>query len=143
MKLKDKGPVIAPPILAGWAQTVSLEIQSWPGIVCATHWLFGNPTVVDGTDFHVGETELGHIHLGGEIHLVLTKALKMAVISSGLAQPFRWDANFVQFPIDSRHSAQHALWLFRLAYDRINGSSESDLLNAMEGANALAGHVSK
>ncbi len=143
MKLKDKGPVIAPPVLAGWAQSVSLEIQSWPDIVCATHWLFGNPTVVDGTDFYVGETELGHIHLGGEIHLVLSKALKKAVIDAGFAQPFRWDANFVQFPIDSRHSAQHALWLFRLAYDRINGVSESDLLNAIEGANASTGHLSK
>jgi hypothetical protein len=140
MKLTDKGPVIAPPVLAGRAQSVSLEIQSWPDIVCATHWLFGKPTVVDGTDFYVGEYELGHIHLGGEIHLVLTKALKKAVIDAGFAEAFRWDANFVQFPINSQHSAQHALWLFRLAYDRITGASESDLLNTIKQTNASAGH---
>jgi hypothetical protein len=128
MKLIDKGPVIAPPVLAAWAQSASLEIQSWPDIVSATHWLFGNPTVVDGADFYVGELELGHIHLNGEIHLALTKALKKAIIDSGFAEPFRWDANFVQFSIKNRHSAQHALWLFRLAYDRIKGMNESDLL---------------
>jgi Family of unknown function (DUF5519) len=109
MKLTDKGPVIAPPVLAGWAQPVSLEVQSWPNIVCATHWQFGNPTVVDGTDFYVGDDELGHIHLDGEIHLVLTKSLRKAVIDSGFAEPFRWDANFVQFSIKNRHGAQHGL----------------------------------
>ena len=43
MRLKDKGPVIAPPVLSGWAQTVSLEIQSWPGIISATHWCLEMP----------------------------------------------------------------------------------------------------
>jgi Family of unknown function (DUF5519) len=128
MKLTDKGPVIAPPMLAGWAQTVSLEIQSWSDIVAATHWRFGDPTVVDGADFYVGEHELGHIHLDGEIHLVLSKTLRNAIIDSEFAKPFRWDANFAQFPIKSRHSAQHALWLFRIGYDRLKGTNESDLL---------------
>jgi hypothetical protein len=138
MKLIDKGSVIAPPVLAGWAQSASLEIQSWPDIVSATHWLFGNPTVVDGADFYVGELELGHIHLNGESHLVLTEALKEAIIDSEFAEPFRWDANFVQFQINSQHSAQHALWLFRLAYDRIVGLSESDLLDKIALAKSTA-----
>jgi hypothetical protein len=88
--------------------------------------------VVDGADFYVGESELGHIHLDGEIHLVLTKALRKAVIASRFAEQFRWDVNFVQFLITNEASAQHALWLFRLAYDQLKGANESDLLNRIE-----------
>lgn len=99
MRLKDKGPVIAPPVLSGWAQTVSLEIQSWPGIISATHWMLGNATQVDGADFYHRDSELGHIHLDGEIHLALTAELRKALIDSGLAQSFRWGASWVQFPI--------------------------------------------
>jgi hypothetical protein len=129
MKLTDKGPVIPPPVLSGWAQQVSLDIQSWPAIVSATHWQFSDPTVVDGADFYVAESELGHIHLGGEIHVVLTKVLRNAVIAAGFARPFRWNASFVQCPIDDEASAHHALWIFHLAYDQIQGAGESDLLD--------------
>ncbi len=129
MKLADKGPVIAPPVLSGWAQAASLEIQSWPDIISAMHWSFGRQ---EGVDFYVADAEVGHIHFDGEIHLVLTKALHKAVISSGLAEPFRWAANWVQFPIRNERSAQHALWLFRLAYDPIMGTQESDLLKKVE-----------
>jgi hypothetical protein len=127
MKLADKGPIIAPPFLDGRAQDVSLEIQSWPGIVSATHWLLDDPTQVDGADFYVGERELGHIHLDGEIHLGLTKSLRKALIDAKLAQPFRWADDWVQFPITNRKSAQHALWLFRFGYDRLKGATSEDL----------------
>jgi Family of unknown function (DUF5519) len=129
MKLADKGPVIAPPVLSGWAQEVSMEIQSWPTIISAMHWSFGRQ---EGVDFYVADDEVGHIHFDGEIHLVLTKALQKSVIGSGLAQPFRWGANWVQFPITNEPSVQHALWLFRLAYDHVNGAHESDLLKRVE-----------
>jgi Family of unknown function (DUF5519) len=132
MKLADKGPVIAPPVLAGWAQQVSLEVQSWPAMVSATHWQFGDPTVVDGADFYVAESELGHIHLEGTVHLWLPRTLNQAIVAARLARPFRWDTNFVQVPIVHEASVQHALWLFRLGYDRINGTPESDLLQRVE-----------
>ena len=54
--------------LKGPAQSVSAEIQSWPGIIAATHWFLYDRTQVDGADFYVGEKELGHIHLDGELH---------------------------------------------------------------------------
>src|SRR6516165_1298489 len=69
MKLADKGRIKPPPALKGAAQLVSQEIQSWPGIVAATHWFLYDRTQVDGADFYVGERELGHIHLDGEFHL--------------------------------------------------------------------------
>jgi Luciferase len=132
MKLTDKGPIVGPPRLRGPAQTVSAEVQSWPGVVSATHWLLNDPTQVDGADFYVGERELGHIHLDGEIHLAVTQALRRALVERKLAEPFRWAADWVQFPITDKKSAQHALWLFRLGYDRLNGASRIDLFQRIE-----------
>jgi hypothetical protein len=127
MKLADKGPIVAAPVLKGWAQKVSLELQSWPGIVSATHWLLDDPTQVDGADFYVGERELGHIHLDGEIHLGLTRSLRKALIDAEHAEPFRWAEDWVQFSIKNKGSAQHGLWLFRLGYDRLNGATAGEL----------------
>jgi Family of unknown function (DUF5519) len=141
MKLAEKGPIVAPPVLDGWAQVVSLQIQAWPQIVSATHWQFGNPSKVDGTDFYVEEDELGHIHLDGEIHLLLTKDLHRAIIDARLADRFRWAANWVQFSIEDERSGKHALWLFQLAYDRLRGAHEAALLKRIETARPLTGRA--
>ena len=141
MKLQDKGPTITPPVLDGWAQNVSLEIQSWPDIISATHWRFGDPTQVDGADFYAGEHELGHIHLDGEIHLVVPQRLAKRLVDAKLAQKFRWGADWVQFPINSAASAQHATWLFQISYDCINGRSELDLIQRIELASKAATNV--
>jgi hypothetical protein len=105
MKLTDKGDIRPPPILTGPAQRVSGEIQSWPKIVAATHWYLHDRTQVDGADFYVGERELGHIHLDGEIHLGTTKALRDVLIEQRLAEPFEWHEAWVQFSIRSNQTA--------------------------------------
>jgi Family of unknown function (DUF5519) len=132
MKLEDKGPIVAPPVLEGWSQNASMEIQSWPNIISATHWRFGDPTQVDGADFYVGEHELGHIHLDGEIHLVVPQLLAKTLIKANHAQKFRWGADWVQFPIIDEASARHAVWLFRLSYDHLNGTSVQDLMQRID-----------
>ena len=141
MKLEDKGPMAPPPVLEGWAQNVSLEIQSWPKIISATHWRFGYPTQVDGADFYVGEHELGHIHLDGEIHLVVPQRLAKTLIDAKLAQKFRWGIDWVQFPINSEASARHATWLFKISYDLINGADETELIKRIELAASAAKKV--
>ena len=122
MKLADKGPIKPPPALKGPAQLVSQEIQSWPGIVAATHWFLYDRTQVDGADFYVGERELGHIHLDGEIHLGATRTLAAMLIEHDLADPFEWGDAWVQYPICKKADVGHAVWLFRLGYDRLNGT---------------------
>src|SRR5258707_1086401 len=76
MRLETKGEIRPPPKLKGLAQSVSLEIKSWPGVIAATHWFLYDRTQVDGADFYVGEKELGHIHLDGELHLGVTAGLR-------------------------------------------------------------------
>jgi Family of unknown function (DUF5519) len=127
VKLADKGPIKPPPLLKGPAQSVSREIQSWPGIVAATHWFLHDRTQVDGADFYAGDRELGHIHLGGEIHLGLTRTLGATLIERGLAHPFEWHDAWVQYPIRTKADIAHALWLFRLGYDRLTGTDIATL----------------
>ena len=127
MRLESKGEVRPPPTLKGPAQSVSLEIQSWPGIVAATHWFLYDRTQVDGADFYVGEKELGHIHLDGELHLGVTVGLRRQLIEAGLADALPWAEDWVQASISSQHEARAAMWLFRLAYDRLTGTPIPEL----------------
>ena len=127
MRLEEKGEIRPPPKLSGPAQSVSLEIQSWPGIIAASHWFLFDRTRVDGADFYVGEEELGHIHLDGELHLGVTVGLRRQLIESGLAEALPWAEDWVQAPISNERDACNALWLFRLAYDRLTGTPVPEL----------------
>lgn len=127
MRLESKGEVRPPPKLKGPAQSVSREIQSWPGIVAATHWYLHDRTRVDGADFYVGEKELGHIHLDGELHLGLTVGLRRQLIEAGLAEALPWAEDWIQAPISRPKDARAAQWLFRLGYDRLMGTAISEL----------------
>ena len=133
VRLRNEGPMQPAPRLEGFAETVSTEIQSWPGVIAATHWQLGNSTRVDGAEFHVEDGgELGHIHLSGEFHLALTRPLRDQLVELELAQPFVWDKAWVTAPITSPKEAERAIWLFRLGYDRLCSTPEKTLLNRMQ-----------
>lgn len=139
MRLESKGEIRPPPKLKGPAQSVSLEIQSWPEIVAATHWFLYDRTQVDGADFYVGEKELGHIHLDGELHLGVTVGLRRQLIEAGLVEALPWAEDWVQAPISSLRDARAAVWMFRLAYDRLTGTPIPELRRRIrEEARSLA-----
>lgn len=121
MRLEAKGRIVAPPILRPPLQALSQLIQSWPGIIAATHWHFSRPDEVDGADFYVSAFELGHIHLDGEVHIATDLALRQALLARGLARPFPYYATWVETTVDSMQSAEHAAYLFRHNYDRLQG----------------------
>ena len=126
--LRNEGPVQPAPRLRGLAQEVLTAVQSWPRILSATHWQRGNPTGVDGAEFHVEEAgELGHIHLDGEVHLALTRTLRDQLVDLHLARPFVWDKAWITAPVTAPGEADQAIWLFRLAYDRLCGTPEEVL----------------
>ena len=128
MRLRNEGVVQPAPVLRGKAQEVSLEVQSWDGMQAVTHWQLGNPEKVDDAEFHVDDKELGHIHLNGELHLLLTKRLSRALIQNGLAEKFPWGAEWVQAPLSTESERKRALWLFRLGYDHLRAVDEEVLL---------------
>jgi Family of unknown function (DUF5519) len=127
MRLETKGEIRPPPKLKGPAEAVSREIQSWPRVISATHWFLYDRARVDGADFYVGEKELGHIHLDGELHLGLTAGLCRRIVEAGRAEEFPWGEDWIQAPISSRQDAKNALWLFRLGYDRLRGTPIAEL----------------
>jgi len=121
LPLKAKGPVMPAPILEGPAQIASTAIGSWTGVVSATHWDLYDRVKINGADFYVDDKELGHIHLDGEVHLATSRPLREALVSAGLAEPFRWYESWSQFRIRDAAGAEHATWLFKLNYDRLRG----------------------
>ena len=129
IRLQNEGVVQPPPVLPTYAQQVSLEIQSWPEVIAATHWKLWDPKTVDGAEFHVPEGVLGHIHVqGGGLHLPLNRLLSKALIESGLAFTFRLDPAWVEHPISKSSDVVKAIWLFRLAYDQRRSAPEKALL---------------
>ena len=134
MKLEEKGPIKSAPVLAGPGQKTAEAIQSWPTIISATHWDLFNRSRVDGADFYVGEAELGHIHLNGEVHLATTNGLGVALLQRGLVSPLPYGkayGDWVSFMIRTDADAAHAIWLFRLNYDRLRGESMDVLTERM------------
>ncbi len=128
MKLSEKGRFSAPPALPEHAQIASKSIASWADVHARTHWLLGDETQVDGADFYVGEEEIGHLHLDGQAHVATGLVLRKALVAAKLASPFRWSSKFVVHDVARAADVEHALWLFRLAYDRAKGMTDADLI---------------
>ena len=128
MQLRNEGAIQPAPVLRGLAQEVSRELQKWDGMQAVTHWQLGNSERVDGAEFHVDDKELGHIHLNGEMHLLLTKRLSRALIQNGSAEKFPWGEDWVQASVSNDSERERALWLFSLGYDYLRGVDEDALL---------------
>ncbi len=132
MKLDKKGRFAPPPRLPDLAQVVSESLSAWPDVHARTHWFLGDEEVVDGADFYLHDDELGHLHLDGDAHVAVTKKIRDALIAAELALPFEWSRSFVVRPIQKRSDVPAAEFLFRLAYDRLAGTRESELLERIE-----------
>lgn len=122
MTIAEKGPIAPVPVIPNAAERTSQAVQSWQGVFSLAHWDLYRPTVVDGADFYVGEEELGHIHLDGEVHIPMGTSLRDLLLENKLARKFRFgDSNegWVDFSIRNEQDAEHAIWLFQLNYDRL------------------------
>ncbi len=128
MTLQEKGTILPPPILKPTLEAISLAIQSWPGITAATHWDLYNRSKPDGADFYVGDHEVGHIHLDGEVHIPLDASLSKAVLGAALAEKFPYGKHWIFTTISTKEEAARAEWLFRLSYDRVAGAPAEELL---------------
>ncbi len=124
MSRRAKGRVAPPPRLAPAAQAVADAVAALPGVIAQAHWEIGSQTAVNGTDFYVGEDELGHIHLDGEAHVPLGHALVAVVIRAGLGRRFPWSREFVV--VDTADAAT-AVWVFGLRRAQIDGAAIGDL----------------
>lgn len=129
MKLRNPGPIQPAPALQGPAGELAETIARWPGVAAFTHWELGSPGVVDGSEFHVGDPELGHIHLDGTAHVPFDSKLASLLVRNGLGRTPSWSNAWITYPVRSSADVQHASWLFGLAYARIQGASDEDVID--------------
>lgn len=116
----DKGPVRPPPLIDPPLQAVVDVVAGWPGIETTVHWHLFDKSRVDGVDFYLADEELGHLHLDGSIHLATNPSLGAALISEGVAKPFRYQQGWVEEQV-GRTGHDAAVALFRRNYDHLRG----------------------
>lgn len=133
MKLTEKGPFQPPPLLAALLEPLSQHLQTWSGVIAATHWNLSARDEIDGADFYVGDEELGHIHLDGETHIPFGKRLSDAIIAAGLARPFRWSAGWIELSVRRAPDVALARELFELNHARLQGAPPRALLARVQG----------
>jgi len=87
------------------------RVSRWPGVETAPH-RFG------GTAFVVAGRELGHVHDAGVVDLALTKRVRDALLTDGLADPHRVvpDSAWVTYRVRSDADVPDAMRLLKLAY---------------------------
>ena len=103
----------------------------WKNIISATHWEIWNNNKPNGADFYVDELELWHIHLDDMLHIPSTKEIASTLIKMGFAQKFPYAENWIQYKIANEQSANHAIWLFKLHYDKLRGTDLKILLQSI------------
>ncbi|MBE7209448.1 MAG: DUF5519 family protein [Gluconacetobacter diazotrophicus] len=128
MKLRNQGPIQAAPRLEDHAGMLASTVESWPGVAAFTHWQPGSPGVVDGAEFHVGDDELGHVHLDATAHILMGRTITSLLSRKSLGKPPSWSDAWITHPVRSPADVRHGVWLFQLAYDRLRGASEDGLL---------------
>lgn len=128
MKLTEKGRFAARPTLDGVAEGLAQQVEGLAGVHARTHWQLGDETIIDGADFYVGDEELGHIHLYGEAHVAVPKALRDALIAAGLARRFPWSDAFVAKRVKTAKELTEAAFVFGLAHARLAGTPVRELV---------------
>ena len=100
-----------------WMKALVGEISSWPDVTSHEH-RFG------GTEFRVGEREIGHIHSFGIVDIPFTVRLRDALIRVGRAKQHHWlpDSGWTTVSV-SQHECENARDLLRLSYLRIRRKS--------------------
>lgn len=138
MKLRNPGSVQPAPHLEGPAGELAGMVAGWPGVASFTHWRLGSPGVVDGAEFHVGDPELGHIHLDGSAHIPLTGRIAALLEHKGLGRTPYWSDAWITCPVRSSVEVARASWMFQLSYARIRGASDAEVVDRIRSGAGLA-----
>ena len=111
-------------------QRLEETVAAWPNISVHAH-RFG------GTEFRLGNAEVGHVHPGGIVDIPFPRPIRDALLEEGLAREHRWVPNsgWTTFHARTEHDLQHALWLMRLSYLRYALKTAADPRELLEREN--------
>ena len=92
-------------------QSIIDEVSSWEGVKSASH-RFG------GTEFIIGNVEIGHVHSGGLVDIPYTKKIRDALLADNQAQPHHilHESGWTSFYVRGDADVEQAIRLFRLSY---------------------------
>ena len=92
---------------------ISAVVGSWPDVEVGAH-RFG------GVEFRLGRRELGHLHGDSHADIAFPRKVRDELVAAGRALPHRAipDSGWISAPIDDGEGVEHAIELFRMAYDR-------------------------
>lgn len=102
-------------------EQIKETVQSWPGVESAPH-RFG------GIEFKVGRRELGHLHGDRIADLPFPRRVRDELVAEGRARPHHVlpDSGWITISIDSPEEADHAVELFRMAYERARNARRAN-----------------
>ena len=92
---------------------VETVILSWPGVTTKIHRF-------SGTEFDLGQREIGHLHGNGLLDIPFTRSLRDEVVQAGRARPHHIfpRSAWVSFPIYTGPNVPDAIALLRRNYKR-------------------------
>ena len=109
------------PVLNGDLKVVADTVTTWPEVIATSRSHFACAEQNDGSDFRVGDDELGHMHFDGSIHLASGLNLCAALVAEGLGRPSPWARGWFEARVQDL-GVERAVALFRRSYDRLRPS---------------------
>jgi hypothetical protein len=98
-------------------EKVKPELMGWPGVTLQPH-RFG------GTEFRINGREMGHIHGGRFADLPFPMSIRNELVKDGRALPHHVlpNSGWVTFLINEEADIASLINLFRMQYERLNGT---------------------
>ncbi|MDQ2687343.1 MAG: DUF5519 family protein [Armatimonadota bacterium] len=105
--------VLRHPEISRSLDAIDHALMTWPGVTKGLH-RFG------GTEYRLGNHELGHVHGNGLLDIPLSKSLREQLVADGRARPHQIypHSGWISFNIHSEADVPNALALLHLAYER-------------------------
>ena len=101
------------------SEKVKMELMGWRGVTSQSH-RFG------GTEFRVNGREMGHMHGGRFADLPFPMSIRNELVKDGRALPHHVlpNSGWVTFLINEEADIASLINLFRIQYERLNGTGK-------------------
>jgi predicted DNA-binding protein (MmcQ/YjbR family) len=98
--------------IRGAGQSIKTAVSAWNGVTAHAH-RFG------GTEFRLGDREIGHVHGDGLVDIPFPTKIRNALVAAGEAAPHHVlpDTGWVSFYIHKADDVARAIGLLRRSYD--------------------------